>query len=73
MSSASGRLEITTIEPIIESVQDALFTADTVPLEELRAEQGIAGPQGLDAFIDPDWSDDEESQRFLEATLGTAE
>jgi hypothetical protein len=73
MSSASGRLEISTIEPIVESVQEALFTAETVPLEELLAEQGIAGPQGLDAFIDPEWSDDEESRRFLEATLGMAE
>jgi hypothetical protein len=73
MSSASGRLEISTIEPVVESVQDALFTAETVPLEELRAQQGIAGPQGLDALTDPDWSDDEESRRFLEATLGTTE
>jgi hypothetical protein len=73
MSSASGRLEISTIEPIVEPVQDPLFTAETIPLEELRAAQGIAGPQGLDALIDPEWSDDEESRRFIEATLGAVE
>lgn len=73
MSPTSGRIEIETIEPIIEPVQDALFTLEPVPLESLRARQGIAGPKGLDSFIDPDWPDDDESRCFLEATLGPDE
>jgi hypothetical protein len=71
LTPATGRLAIEQLEPIPEHVQDTLFTVDTVPAEQLRAEQHIDRPQGLDALADPEWKDDEEGRRFLEATLGS--
>lgn len=73
MTATTGRLVIDRLEPIAEHVQDALFTVETVPEEQLRAEQSIAEPQGLGALVDEEWSDDDESRRFLEATLGTVQ
>jgi hypothetical protein len=70
LTPATGRLSIEQLEPIPEHVQDRLFTFDTVSAEELRAEQHIDRPQGLDALVDPAWVDDDEGRRFLEATLG---
>ena len=71
VTPATGRLAIEKLEPIPEHVQDTLFTIDTVPVEQLQAEQHIDRPQGLDALVDLEWEDDEESRRFLEATLGS--
>ncbi|MDP9378234.1 MAG: cell wall metabolism sensor histidine kinase WalK [Actinomycetota bacterium] len=70
ISAATGRLRIETLEAISEHAQDVLFTTETVPVSELRAEQKITRPQGLEALVDAAWTDDEESRRFLEATLG---
>jgi hypothetical protein len=71
-SSATGRLAISCVELIPEHSQDPLFTVETLPVEQLLAEQAISGPQGLDALVDPEWEDDEESRLFLEATLGSS-
>jgi hypothetical protein len=73
MTAATGRLHIDAVEPIPQYDQDALFTFETVPTAQLRAQQEIEQAQGLDAFVDDHWTDDEEGRRFLEATLGTAE
>jgi hypothetical protein len=70
MTAATGRLRIERLDPIPEPAQDPLFTDAPVPVAQLRADQEIAGPQGLAAFVDDEWTDDEESRRFLEATLG---
>ena len=67
---AAGRLRIDGLDPLPEHTQDELFTVETIPLTQLRAEQAIEGPQGLDALVDENWEDDEESRLFLEATLG---
>jgi hypothetical protein len=70
MSAAAGRLRIETLDAIPEHAQDVLFTTETVPVSQLRAEQKITRPQGLEALVDEEWTDDEQSRRFLEATLG---
>lgn len=46
--------------------QTVLFTGPPVPMDELMKRQGIDGPQGLAAFVDPEWELDEESERFLD-------
>jgi hypothetical protein len=50
-----------------ERAATALFTATPVPIDELMKRQGIGGPQGLAAIVDPEWELDAESERFLEA------
>jgi hypothetical protein len=70
VTPATGRLRI---EPIPEHAQDALFTVERVGVEQLRAEQAIDHPQGLDALVDDEWEDDEASRLFLDATLGSAD
>jgi hypothetical protein len=71
VTTATGRLAITRLEPIPEHTQDVLFTVETVSLEQLLTEQQIDRPQGLDALVDEYWEDDEGSRLFLEATLGS--
>lgn len=73
MTAATGRLHIERLDAVPEHAQDALFTIDTIPAAQLRAEQQIGTPQGLGAFVDDEWQDDEESRLFLEATLGTTQ
>lgn len=73
MATATGRLRIEQLEVISEHAQDTLFTVEMVPLEQLRAEQALAQPQGLKALVDEEWLDDEGSRLFLEATLGTTQ
>jgi hypothetical protein len=70
VTPASGRLRIEALDAIPEHAQDPLFTEKPVPVAQLRAEQEIARPQGLAALVDDEWTDNEESRRFLEATLG---
>ena len=50
--------------------QSSLFTFERVPVEELEAEQGIHGPQGLAATVDPDWANDEQDRAYLAYVLG---
>jgi hypothetical protein len=72
ITAATGRLAITRLDAIPEHTQDVLFTVETVALEQLLSEQQIDRPQGLEALVDDEWEDDEESRLFLEATLGFA-
>ena len=72
LSPLAGRLRIVRLAPLAEHVQEPLFTVEPISVETLRDRQGIGAPQGLSALIDEDWTDDEESQRFLEATLGSS-
>lgn len=58
------------IDPIPEHVQDALFTVETIPVTQLRAEQGIERPQGLDALVDDTWEYDEGSRLLLASAPG---
>jgi hypothetical protein len=69
--AVSGRFRIETLDAIEEVAQETLFTVDTIPDAQLRAEQRIDAPQGLSTLVDEDWKDDEEGRRFLEATLGS--
>ncbi len=66
----TGRLRIDWLEEVVEHEQDALFTIEPVPVEQLRAEQHIAGPQSLAGLVDDEWQDDEQGRRYLEAVLG---
>jgi len=61
------------IHPVAAHEQEALFTELPVPIDELMKRQGIAGPQGLAAFADPEWELDEESERFLEAIFAESD
>lgn len=70
VTAATGRLRIEHLDLVPEHAQDALFSSEPVSLGQLRAEQGIDRPQGLAALVDLTWENDEEGQRFLEATLG---
>lgn len=67
-SQGRGHFQIETIEPIGEYEQTELFSVERRPLAELLARHGLE-PQGWDVFADPDWQDDEDSKRFLEALL----
>ena len=71
ITASTGRLRVHDLQPVPEHVQDPLFSIEPVSVERLRAEQGIHGPQGLAALVDPDWEDDEATRRYLEATLGS--
>jgi len=70
VTASTGRLQVQRLELVPEHAQDSLFSVEPIPLGQLRAEQGIERPQGLAALVDPDWEDDEQGRRFLEATLG---
>jgi hypothetical protein len=68
-SARSGTLEIDEIHLVPEHEQTSLFTGAPVPLDKLMSSQHVERPQGLMALADPEWPDDEESDRFLEAIL----
>ncbi len=70
-SARSGSLELEEIQAVPQYEQTSLFTGEPVPLDELLARQEIIAPQGLKALADPEWEDNEESERFLEAIFGT--
>jgi hypothetical protein len=72
-SARSGVLDVVEIHAVPEYEQTALFTGEPLPLSELMERQGVRGPQGLAALADPEWEENEESDLFLEALLGTAE
>ena len=69
-STGRGRMRLDGIEPIPLHLQPHLFVAQPRDPGELAEEQGIAGPQSIVATADPDWVDDEASERFLEFVLG---
>lgn len=54
------------VHPVAAQSHTTLFTELPVPIGELMKRQGIDGPQGLAAFVDPEWELDAESERFLE-------
>jgi len=66
-SARSGSLELQAIYAIPQYEQTSLFTGEPLPLDELLLGQKVFGPQGLEVLADPEWEDDEESERFLEA------
>jgi hypothetical protein len=72
-SARSGTLDIEEIHAVPEHEQTSLFTHETVTLEELLTRQAVGAPQGLEVLADPEWEDNEESERFLEAILGPSE
>ena len=74
LTPATGRLRLEKLDAVPEHLQDELFTLEPVPVEELRAQQAVARPQGLSALSADEWDDDDEAnRRFLEATLGDAQ
>jgi hypothetical protein len=73
MTAATGRAQIDDLEAIPEYAQDPLFADEPPSVEELRREQGIDKPQGLDALVGERPQDDQDREadaRFLEAVLG---
>jgi hypothetical protein len=70
VTPSTGRLSITRLDEIPEHAQDTLFTVEPTAVETLMEVQAVGAPQGLAALVDPEWEDDEEGRRFLEATLG---
>jgi hypothetical protein len=70
LTQQTGRLQIEHLEQVVEHTQDALFTVETIPLEQLRAEQHVGGPQKLAVLVDDEWEDDEQGRRYLDAILG---
>lgn len=70
MTSAKvGTLTLESIAPLPEVEQTHLFSAEPVPLRTLQARQRITSPQGTNQFVDPEWSESEESELFLHALL----
>jgi len=72
VTAMTGRLHIGRLTPVPEHAQEPLFSVEPVPVETLREQQGVSGPQRLDSLIDQEWEDDDAGRRFLEATLGNA-
>jgi hypothetical protein len=64
-SASRGSLLIHQIEEIGEPEQNALFTMERIPIEDILADQGIQGPQGGIPLVPEDVSDDE-LDAFLE-------
>ncbi len=60
-----GTMEIESIESIEAGEQSALFSREPIPADELAAEQGVQGPQGLDSLGFAEWT--EEDDAYLEA------
>lgn len=69
-SPRRGSMELEALKPALPHEQTPLFSEERVPLDELLKLQNIARPQGLAALGDPEWEDDEESDRFLKFVLG---
>lgn len=69
LTTKTGKLRIAHLDPIPEHTTDPLFTEAPLSFDQLRADQHIAGPQGLASLVDDEWVDDDEGCRFLEATL----
>lgn len=67
-SPLRGSMAIERIDAVDDVEQSALFTVVPVEDSDLLARQGIAAPQGLDAFSDPQW-DDETDDAYLTALL----
>jgi hypothetical protein len=66
----TGSLRLRTIQRVPTPEQTSLFTLLPIPADELARQQGIHGPQGLEALGDPDWADDEHDRAFLAYILG---
>lgn len=69
-SPQRGSMELEGLKPALPHEQTALFSEERVSLDELLKVQDITRPQGLSALGDPEWEDDDESERFLEFVLG---
>ena len=66
----TGAMEISSIRRAYDYEQPALFAAESVAVEDLGEQQAITEPQGLASLGDPDWTDDEPGDRFLDYVLG---
>lgn len=64
-----GQMELRAVELLPKFEQTDLFTREQIPTAELERQQGISRPQGLVAFQDPDWVDDEASRDYLAMVL----
>jgi hypothetical protein len=69
--TTTGSLRLRTIQAVPTPEQTSLFTLLPIPADELAREQGIHGPQGLEALGDPDWADDDHDRAFLAFILGS--
>ena len=72
-SPRRGSIELAEVQEVPEYEQTSLFTTEPVPVDELAKAQSVRGPQGREVMIDPEWIDDEESRRFLEAVISDVE
>ncbi len=63
----TGQLELDEIQPIAEFDETPLFAYEHPSVEDLMAEQGVAGPQGRGALAPPSDVTTEELERYIEA------
>lgn len=59
------------IEAVDQGEQAVLFTHEQIPDADLLDRQGVTGPQGLDALVDPEW-DETTDDVYLAALTGDA-
>ena len=71
LSGRKGTMQIEEVTSLQEYEQTPLFTVEQVPVRDLLEQQGIRRPQGLASLRELRWEDDEASERFLEAILGS--
>ena len=64
-SPRRGTMSLATIKPIEQGFQSPLFSGEPISERDLASAQGITGPQGLDAVVAADWTDEDEA--FLAA------
>lgn len=58
-------MRLGTIKPIEQGFQTPLFSGEPISEQDLASAQGITGPQGLDAVVAAEWTDEDEA--FLAA------
>lgn len=56
-SPRRGTMKLAEIKRIEQGTQTDLFTQESIPEEQLAADQGVRGPQGLDALSAPEWTE----------------
>jgi hypothetical protein len=60
-SSRRGVMKIDEIKSAEQGEQSALFSKERIPEDELSAQQGIGGPQGLDRLGVAEWTEEDDA------------
>lgn len=64
-----GTMELRDVEALPKFEQTPLFTREPITTAVLERQQGISRPQGLAAFQDPEWVDDEAGREYVAMIL----